>query len=80
MVFKIFLRLMSLTSLFGSGAVAAYTIHAIVIGEVKVASRRAGTSIFRLDEQPAFFFGCVAFYIICALAFLFIGYRSMAKK
>jgi hypothetical protein len=80
MVFNIFLRLMSLTSLFGSGAVAAYAIHAMVIGQVAVASRGAGTSIFRLDEQPAFFFGFVVFYIICAAAFLFIGYYSMAKK
>lgn len=76
---KILMNALSWIGMAGGIATAIYGGYALVVGEIVVSSRLAGTSVYHLNNQPGPFFVFVGFYFLCAVIFFFAGYASRCK-
>ena len=60
-------------SIIGGVGGAWFVVDALIVGEIKVASRFGGTSVYAVDIMPGPFYGFVVVCALCALFFIGLG-------
>lgn len=76
----IFTRIISWLCIIGGIAAASYGIFAVIIGEVIVESRAMGASVYSANLHASPFYGFVAFYILCGLILIALGFSAKKRK
>lgn len=77
-MFDLFLRMTPFLCITGGVLTGIYGVYALIVGRVVVESRATGASIYLANVQSGPFYGFVAFYLVCALIFVVLGF--LAKK